>query len=90
MQSYDELPYGEACKQAVRILGDGLGDALLLKDESGYWVLYYFSPGRAPDPAALPDWLEGPRTDAAGIRAPYEMKAWLEELGYEAYMNDVD
>lgn len=39
-QEYGDLPYGEACKQAVRILADGYGEAVLLREPSGYWVLY--------------------------------------------------
>lgn len=90
MREYDELPYEQACKQAVRTLTDGYGEAVVIRDPSGYWVLYYFSWAHPPSPTALPHFLEGPLGDATEVRPPYEMKTWLEQMGYEEYLNDVD
>lgn len=89
-REYGDLAYEEACRQAVRIVADGFGEAVLLREPSGYWVLYYFSWSQAPLPTALPHWLEGPLADATKVRPPYEMKTWLEQMGYEEYLNDVD
>lgn len=33
---YSEMPYEKARKQAVRVLEDGYGDAVILKDAHGY------------------------------------------------------
>jgi len=37
---YDEMPYAKAKAQAVKVLEDGYGDAVVLKDERGYYALY--------------------------------------------------
>lgn len=48
---YDEMPYQEARRMAVKVLEDGYGDAVILKDDHGYWALYYFySTGPRPRP----------------------------------------
>ncbi len=87
---YDELPFAKAKAMAVKVLEDGYGDAVVLKDERGWYVLYYFYGFQAPPPAALPHWMEGPKSDLAEVRSPYEMKRFLEEHGELDYLNDVD
>ncbi|MER3481261.1 MAG: hypothetical protein C4327_12530 [Meiothermus sp.] len=89
-REYDELTFEEARRCAVRHLQDGYGDALILQDTHGYWGLYYFYWSQGPPPRARPHWMEGPRSDWSGFRAPYEMRAWLEQNGYEGYQNDLD
>ncbi len=90
--TWDETPYGEACQRAVRVLGDGYGDAVVVRDaeRGGYWVLYYFFWGQPPPATALPHWTEGPLQDTDQVRPPYEVKHWLAEMGFEEYLNDVD
>jgi hypothetical protein len=87
---YDELPYREAKKQAVKVLEDGYGDAVVLKDAHGYWALYYFYGFQAPPPEAKPHWMEGPLAEAGQVRSPYAMKRFLEENGEFEFLNDVD
>ncbi|WP_243027697.1 MULTISPECIES: hypothetical protein [Thermus] len=87
---YSEMPYQEARKQAVKVLEDGYGDAVILKDAHGYWALYYLYGFQAPPPEALPHWMEGPLPTEEGIRSPYEMQKFLEEQGEFTYLNDVD
>ncbi|AFV76759.1 hypothetical protein YIM1640_12000 [Thermus oshimai] len=87
---YAEMPYEEARKRAVRVLEDGYGDAVVLKDEHGYWALYYFYWAQTPPPAATPHWMEGPLGEVGAIRSPYEMKKFLEEVGEPDFLNDVD
>lgn len=89
-RAYDELPFAEATKQAVRVLGDGYGDLVVIQDEAGYWALYYFYWAQDPPPGALPHWVEGPLPTLDAARPPFAMKTWLSEMGYEEYMNDVD
>ncbi|MFN4071060.1 MAG: hypothetical protein ACK4HT_05800 [Thermus caldifontis] len=87
---YSEMPYQEARKQAVKVLEDGYGDAVVLKDAHGYWALYYLYGFQAPPPEAPPHWMEGPFPSEEGIRSPYEMQKFLEEQGDFTYLNDVD
>jgi len=87
---YSEMPYREARKQAVKVLEDGYGDAVVLKDAHGYWALYYFYGFQVPPPEAPPHWMEGPFPGEEGIRSPYEMQKFLEEQGDFTYLNDVD
>lgn len=90
--TWDEIPYGEACQRAVRILADGYGEAVVVRDgdQGRYWALYYFFWGQTPPATALPHWTEGPLPDTAQVRPPYEVKSWLAEMGFEEYLNDVD
>lgn len=87
---YDEMPYQEARKMAVKVLEDGYGDAVILKDDHGYWALYYFYWSQTPPPQAKPHWMEGPVAEANALRSPYEMKKFLEENGEFDFVNDVD
>lgn len=87
---YDELPYGEAKARAVKVLEDGYGDAVVLKDAHGYWVLYYFYGFQGPPPAAKPHWMEGPLPEEGQVRPPYAMRRFLEDQGDFTYLNDVD
>ncbi|WP_105317983.1 hypothetical protein [Thermus tenuipuniceus] len=87
---YSEMPYQEARKQAVKVLEDGYGDAVILKDAHGYWALYYLYGFQTPPPEAPPHWMEGPFPGEEGIRSPYEMQKFLEEQGDFTYLNDVD
>ncbi len=87
---YDELPYEKAKAMAVKVLEDGYGDAVVLKDERGLYVLYYFYGFQAPPPTALPHWMEGPKASLEEVRSPYEAKRFLEEHGEPDYLNDVD
>ncbi len=89
-REYDELTYREARVRSKRQLTDGYGEALVLQDEHGYWGLYFFYWNQEPPPQATPHWMEGPRADPSGFRPPYEVKAWMEENGYESYQNDLD
>ncbi len=86
---YEELTYQEAKGKAQKALHDGYGEALILKDEHGHWALYYFYGYQEPPPHARPHWLEGPKEEP-DFRAPFAMKLWLEEHGYEDFQNDVD
>lgn len=90
VREYDELTYAEAKKLALREMGDGYGDALILRDDKGYWALYYFYWSQEPPPGAKPHWMEGPVADPGVFRPPYEAKTWLEENGYESFQNDLD
>ncbi|WP_337844036.1 hypothetical protein [Thermus sp.] len=87
---YAEMPYQEARRQAVKVLEDGYGDAVVLKDGHGYWALYYFYWAQTPPPSALPHWMEGPVAELGAVRSPYEMKKFLEEMGEPDFLNDVD
>lgn len=90
VHEYDELSFAGARLRAVRHLQDGYGDALILKDEHGYWGLYYFYWSQNPPPQAKPHWMEGPAAEPGAFRAPFEMQLWLEQNGYEGYHNDLD
>jgi hypothetical protein len=90
VRDYDELTYAEAKQRALRQMGDGYGDALILQDDQGYWALYYFYWSQEPPASAVPHWMEGPAADPAAFRTPYEAKRWLEENGYESFQNDLD
>ncbi|MGQ9510610.1 MAG: hypothetical protein ACUVS9_01680 [Thermaceae bacterium] len=87
---YDEMPYEQARKAAVKVLQDGYGDAVILKDEHGYWALYYFYWSQTPPPEATPHWMEGPVEEMSRLRSPYEMKTFLEQNGEMDFLNDVD
>ncbi|KGQ22431.2 hypothetical protein [Thermus filiformis] len=84
------LSYQEAEKRAVRVLVDGVGEALVLKEEAGYYALYFFfglQGRRAPDPEEEPDFVEGPRPEPA-FRDPYDQARWLEAHGYTLFVNE--
>jgi hypothetical protein len=89
-REYDELSYQAARSQAIGQRVDGFGELLVLKDEHGYWGLYFFYWNQEPPSGARPHWLEGPTQDSGAFRPPYEAKRWLEENGYESYQNDLD
>lgn len=89
-REYDELTYREARARAHRQMVDGYGEALVLQDRHGYWVLYYFYWSQEPPPEAKPHWMEGPVQDPASFRPPYVVKTWMEENGYESFQNDLD
>ncbi len=90
--TWAELRYEEACRRAVRIVGDGYGDVVIVPDgdHGDMWALYYFFWGQEPPPEALPHWVDGPLRDMGEVRPPYRVKTWLAETGLEEYLNDVD
>ncbi len=84
-------PYGEAEAQAQAVLVDGYGEALILEGEGGFYALYYLfglAGLRAPEPHHLPDWVEGPKGDPKAFLPPYRMARWLEDNGYQSYVNE--
>lgn len=90
VHEYDELTYAEAEKLALREMADGYGNAPILRDDEGYWALYYFYWSQEPPPGARPHWMEGPVADPGVFRPSYEAKTWLEENGCESFQNDLD
>lgn len=88
---YRLMPHGEAEPRAMAILADGYGEALILAGVGGVYALYYLfgvEGLRAPHPTHLPDWVEGPKESAQDLRPPYLMARWLEENGYELFVNE--
>ncbi len=84
------LSYKEAEEKAERILVDGMGEALILKREEGYYALYFLFGlyGRkAPDPEEEPDFVEGPKGEA-DFRQPFDQVKWLEQNGYTLFINE--
>lgn len=84
------LKYREAEAKAERILVDGMGEALVLKKEEGYYALYFFFGlyGRkAPDPEEEPDFVEGPKAEP-DFRDPFDQVKWLEWNGYTVFINE--
>ncbi|MGQ9510609.1 MAG: annexin VII [Thermaceae bacterium] len=82
------LPYREAEPLVQKILVDGVGEALVLEGQGGYYALHYFFGlygRRAPDPEETPDWVEGPRKEM-GFRDPYDQARWLEANGYTVFI----
>ncbi len=88
---FRRLPYAEAEPQAKRVLADGYGEALVLEGSGGYYGLYYLFGVlglREPVPSHPPDWVEGPRLQVQDFKEPYQMAHWLEDNGYQLYVNE--
>lgn len=88
---FRRLPYAEAEPKAERIVVDGYGEGLILSGTGGYYGLYYlFGVLGLHEPVSShpPDWVEGPRTDPEAFRPPYQMVAWLEQNGYNLFVNE--
>ncbi len=88
---FRRLPYVEAEPKAERIVADGYGEGLILPGTGGYYGLYYLFGVlglREPVPSHPPDWVEGPRADLEAFRQPYQMGAWLEQNGYNLFVNE--
>ncbi|MDT7921699.1 MAG: annexin VII [Thermus sp.] len=86
-----EMTYEEAEKKAVKVLVDGIGEALVLEGPGGFYALYYFFRLyglKAPHPEETPDWVEGPRPAPEGFRDPYDQAGWLEQNGYTLFINE--
>ncbi|GIW26096.1 annexin VII [Meiothermus sp.] len=88
---FRRMPYAEALPQARRILVDGYGEGLVLQGTGGYYGLYYLFGVlglREPVPSHPPDWVEGPRQSQEDFKEPYQMAHWLEENGYNLFVNE--
>lgn len=86
-----EMSYREAEEKVLKVLADGVGEALVLEGEGGFYALYYFFGLyglRAPHPEETPDWVEGPKPSPEGFRDPYDQARWLEENGYHLFINE--
>lgn len=85
------LPYAEAEPKARRVLVDGYGEGLVLEGMGGFYGLYYLFGLlglREPQPSYLPDWVEGPRASLEDFWPPYQMAHWLEQNGYNLFINE--
>lgn len=90
-EAYRVMPHGEAEPKAKAVLADGYGEALVLGEVGGFYALYYLfgmNGLKAPHPTDLPDWVEGPQGSPEDFRPPYLMARWLEENGYELFINE--
>ncbi len=90
-EHFRRLPYAEAEPRALKVLVDGYGEGLLLEGSGGYYGLYYLFGLlglRAPVPSHPPDWVEGPQVSLAAFMEPYQMAHWLEENGYQLFINE--
>ncbi|WP_027876901.1 hypothetical protein [Meiothermus cerbereus] len=88
---FRRLPYAEAEPKALQVLVDGYGEGLVLEGTGGYYGLYYLFGVLglcAPQPSYPPDWVEGPQADPKGFLPPYQMAHWLEQNGYNLFINE--
>ncbi len=84
---FRQMPYAEAEPQAQRVMADGYGEGLVLAGVGGYYGLYYLF-GVRPDPEARPDWVEGPKEGLEDFPPPHTLASWLEQNGYQLYINE--
>ncbi|RDI94589.1 annexin VII [Meiothermus sp. QL-1] len=90
-EAFRRLSYAEAEPRAERVLVDGYGEGLILLGTGGYYGLYYLFGAlglREPIPSHPPDWVEGPRASPEEFKAPFQVVAWLEQNGYNLFVNE--
>lgn len=83
--------YSEAEVNARLVLSDGYGEALILAGTGGYYALYYLFGVlglRSPQLSYPPDWVEGPRAQPEDFLKPYQMADWLDQNGYNTFVNE--